>query len=91
MRDEEFATRYRLPIGTLPARLRAGPGQPDAPGRAYLTVITCKPEMVREALEQNRRSSPGWVLHNKCHANRVTLCRSACEVLSINSSCYRTS
>ncbi len=51
--QEEFAARYRIPVGTL-RDWEQGRSEPDAPGRAYLAVIASKPDMVREALEQYR-------------------------------------
>ena len=47
--QEEFAACYRIPPGTL-RDWEQGRSEPDAPGRAYLRIIACKPEMVREAL-----------------------------------------
>ncbi len=47
--QEEFAVRYRIPIGTL-RDWEQGRTEPDAPGRAYLRVIARQPEMVRNAL-----------------------------------------
>ena len=47
--QEEFAACYRIPLGTL-RDWEQGRSEPDAPGRAYLRIIACKPEMVREAL-----------------------------------------
>jgi putative transcriptional regulator len=48
--QEEFAARYRIPIGTL-RDWEQGRAQPDQPARAYLTVIAHDPEGVRRALE----------------------------------------
>ena len=49
--QEAFAAAYRIPIGTLrdweQARKR-----PDAPARAYLTVIARNPEAVANLLKQ---------------------------------------
>ena len=47
--QEEFATRYRIPIGTL-RDWEQGRCEPDQPARAYLTVIAHDPEGVRRAL-----------------------------------------
>ncbi len=47
--QEEFATRYRIPIGTLRDWEQARK-EPDAATRAYLTVIARDPEGVRRAL-----------------------------------------
>jgi putative transcriptional regulator len=48
--QEEFATRYRIPIGTL-RDWEQGRTVPDAPSRAYLHVIAHDPEGVRKAFE----------------------------------------
>lgn len=48
--QEEFAARYRIPVGTL-RDWEQGRFEPDAAARAYLTVIAREPEMVRKALE----------------------------------------
>jgi putative transcriptional regulator len=48
--QEEFAARYRMPIGTL-RDWEQGRAEPDQPARAYLTVIAHDPEGVRRALE----------------------------------------
>jgi putative transcriptional regulator len=52
--QEEFATRYKIPLGTL-RDWEQGRSQPDAPARAYLHVIAHDPEGVRQVLQ----SSPG--------------------------------
>lgn len=49
--QEEFATRYRIPFGTL-RDWEQGRCEPDQPTRAYLTVIAHDPEGVRRALEE---------------------------------------
>ena len=49
--QEEFATRYHVPLGTL-RDWEQGRTQPDQPTRAYLAVIAHDPEGVRRALEQ---------------------------------------
>jgi putative transcriptional regulator len=48
--QEEFAARYRIPIGTL-RDWEQGRAEPDQPTRAYLTVIAHDPEGIRRALE----------------------------------------
>jgi putative transcriptional regulator len=48
---EEFAARYRIPVGTL-RDWEQGRAEPDEAARAYLMVIARAPEMVRKALEQ---------------------------------------
>ena len=47
--QEEFAARYRIPIGTL-RDWEQGRCEPDQPARAYLTVIAHDPEGVQRAL-----------------------------------------
>jgi putative transcriptional regulator len=49
--QEEFATRYHIPVGTL-RDWEQGRFEPDAAARAYLTVIAREPEIVRRALER---------------------------------------
>ena len=53
--QEEFATRYHIPIGTL-RDWEQGRSEPDQPARAYLTVIARDPDGVRRALD--RRPEP---------------------------------
>jgi putative transcriptional regulator len=48
--QEEFAARYRIPLGTL-CDWEQGRSEPDQPARAYLHVIAHDPEGVRRALE----------------------------------------
>lgn len=47
--QEEFSTRYRIPLGTL-RDWEQGRFEPDAAARAYLSVIAREPEIVRRAL-----------------------------------------
>ena len=47
--QEEFATRYEIPIGTL-RDWEQGRTEPDQPARAYLKIIARDPEGVRKAL-----------------------------------------
>lgn len=49
MTQEEFATRYHIPVGTL-RDWEQGRSEPDQPARAYLTVIARDPEGVLRAL-----------------------------------------
>ena len=49
--QEEFATRYHVPLGTL-RDWEQGRRQPDAPARNLLRVIDYAPETVERALEQ---------------------------------------
>lgn len=46
---EEFAERYRIPLGTL-RDWEQGRSQPDAPARAYLKVIATDPQRTAAAL-----------------------------------------
>ncbi len=48
--QEEFATRFHIPAGTL-RDWEQGRSEPDAAARAYLRVIAREPEVVRRALE----------------------------------------
>src|SRR6201998_1250234 len=54
--QEDFAERYRIPIGTL-RDWEQGRGEPDQAARAYRTVIARDPERVRKALVPPRRRS----------------------------------
>jgi putative transcriptional regulator len=47
--QEEFAARYRIPIGTL-RDWEQGRAEPDQPARAYLKVIAHDPERVHRML-----------------------------------------
>jgi putative transcriptional regulator len=47
--QEDFAARYRIPIGTL-RDWEQGRVEPDQAARAYLTVIAREPEAVSKAL-----------------------------------------
>jgi putative transcriptional regulator len=48
--QEEFAERFKIPVGTLRA-WEQGRVEPDQAARAYLLVIARNPKAVREALE----------------------------------------
>jgi putative transcriptional regulator len=52
--QEDFAARYRIPIGTL-RDWEQGRVEPDQAARAYLTVIARDPEGVRKALTPPQR------------------------------------
>jgi putative transcriptional regulator len=54
--QEDFAARYRIPIGTL-RDWEQGRAAPDQAARAYLTVIARDPDGVRRALEDARARS----------------------------------
>jgi putative transcriptional regulator len=47
--QEEFSTRYRIPLGTL-RDWEQGRSEPDQPTRAYLRVIAVEPETTAKAL-----------------------------------------
>ena len=51
MTQETFAAAYRIPVGTL-RDWEQGRKRPDAPARAYLTVIARNPKAVASLLEQ---------------------------------------
>ena len=48
--QQEFATRYQIPVGTL-RDWEQRRSEPDAPARAYLKVIAADPDGVAEKLE----------------------------------------
>jgi putative transcriptional regulator len=48
--QEEFAARFRIPLGTL-RDWEQGKTEPDQAARAYLTVIARNPKAVTEALD----------------------------------------
>jgi putative transcriptional regulator len=52
--QEEFAYRFRIPLGTL-RDWEQGAATPDQSARAYLTVIARDPDAVRKALETAER------------------------------------
>jgi putative transcriptional regulator len=54
--QEEFAARYKIPLGTL-RDWEQGRSEPDQPARAYLAVIAHDPEGVRRSLESGRLSA----------------------------------
>jgi putative transcriptional regulator len=47
--QEEFATRYHIPLGTL-RDWEQGRAEPDQPTRAYLTLIARDPDRVSRTL-----------------------------------------
>jgi len=51
--QEEFASRYHIPLGTL-RDWEQGRCEPDQPSRAYLAVIAHDPEGVKRALAGRR-------------------------------------
>jgi putative transcriptional regulator len=48
--QEEFAKRFRIPLGTL-RDWEQGRATPDQPTQAYLTVIASSPQGVQRVLE----------------------------------------
>lgn len=56
--QEEFAARYKIPLGTL-RDWEQGRSEPDQPARAYLTVIAHDPEGVRRALQSGPGAAAG--------------------------------
>jgi putative transcriptional regulator len=48
--QEEFARRYRIPLGTL-RDWEQGRSEPDQTARAYLKVIAAGPEIVHRLLQ----------------------------------------
>ena len=52
--QEEFATRYHIPVGTL-RDWEQGRSEPDQPARAYLKVIASDPEGVSRSLAATPR------------------------------------
>lgn len=49
--QEEFATRYHIPLATL-RDWEQGRAEPDQPTRAYLTLIARDPERVNQTLNR---------------------------------------
>jgi putative transcriptional regulator len=49
--QEEFAVRYRIPLGTL-RDWEQGRAQPDQPTRSYLTLIAHDPDHVNRVLNR---------------------------------------
>ena len=54
--QEEFSTRYHIPLGTL-RDWEQGRAEPDQPTRAYLQVIAREPDRVERALKTTAASS----------------------------------
>jgi putative transcriptional regulator len=54
MTQDEFATRYHIPLGTL-RDWEQGRTEPDQPARAYLKVIAADPEGVSRSLDSSPR------------------------------------
>jgi putative transcriptional regulator len=56
--QEEFATRYGIPVGTL-RDWEQSRSEPDAPAKAYLRVIAAEPEMTARVLAGS--TSARWI------------------------------
>jgi putative transcriptional regulator len=56
--QEEFATLFQIPIGTV-RDWEQGRKEPDAAAKAYLRVIASAPETVRRALEKQVELAEG--------------------------------
>jgi putative transcriptional regulator len=52
--QEEFATRYHIPLGTL-RDWEQGRAEPDQATRAYLTLIARDPDHVRRVLNPGQK------------------------------------
>jgi putative transcriptional regulator len=52
--QEEFSSRYRIPLGTL-RDWEQGRSEPDQTARAYLKVIAINPEIVFQLLQAGPR------------------------------------
>ena len=50
--QEEFSTRYNIPVGTL-RDWEQGRSKPDQAARSYLTVIAREPDVVLKALTES--------------------------------------
>jgi len=63
--QEEFATRYHIPLGTL-RDWGQGRAEPDQPTRAYLTLIARDPDHVNRTLNMKElfvvRRDDGWAV-----------------------------
>jgi putative transcriptional regulator len=55
--QEEFAARYRIPLGTL-RDWEQGRAKPDQPTQAYLTLIARDPDRVNRMLNRRRETAP---------------------------------
>ncbi len=55
--QEEFATRYQIPLGTL-RDWEQGRAEPDQPARAYLKAIAGDPDAVHRALQAATTAQP---------------------------------
>ena len=53
--QEEFASRYRIPLGTL-RDWEQGRTEPDQPARAYLMLIARDPDHVKRTLNPKTNS-----------------------------------
>ena len=67
--QEEFAARYRIPLGTL-RDWEQSRSEPDQTARAYLEVIAAEPKVTAHALDRSAAAVP---------AGRVVRAKSACS------------
>lgn len=58
--QEEFSSRYHIPLGTL-RDWEQGRAEPDQPARAYLMVIARDPEHVNRTLNPQTKLSPNCI------------------------------
>ena len=70
--QEEFAAHYHIPVGTL-RDWEQGRTEPDAPGRAYLTVIAARPDMVRKELAKREADTQWKIAEGVMHRDRDML------------------
>lgn len=80
--QEEFATRYRIPVGMV-RDWEQGRSEPDQPARAYLTVIARDPEGVRQILKRHSEAMIAGMeaISARCAARPVVDPRSAEEII----------
>lgn len=72
--QEEFAARYRIPIGTL-RDWEQDCAEPDQPARAYLTAIAHDPEGVRRAVEARPGRDDPQSLHEPSNRPPIPITR----------------
>ncbi len=61
--QEEFASRYHIPLGTL-RDWEQGRAEPDQPTRAYLTLIARDPDHVNRTLNPDIESRAKLILRD---------------------------
>lgn len=78
--QEEFAERYRIPLGTL-RDWEQGRSEPDQPVKAYLRVIATEPTVTARALDRSAarafRRRPYVLTNTPCGPTSQTAARSA--------------